>query len=201
MDEGSVMDNYKLRIKIGGFEFEAEGPKEEVTTQFNEFKELITSKELIESVSGLGQAKVKEKARDNGIDKNDSLMENNVEKKVKSEFSAENLNLIFTKDKRNIISLRIPPPRSERLHPDAILLLMYRYRQGENVDEVPVTKIKSGLNQSGIKITRIDRAIMSDVREGYVIKTGSGKGGRYRLTNRGVAATERVLRELLEMVA
>jgi hypothetical protein len=37
------VDNYRLKIKVGDHEFEAEGPSDVVKEQFNAFKELIAT--------------------------------------------------------------------------------------------------------------------------------------------------------------
>jgi hypothetical protein len=175
------MDNYKLRIKIGNNEFEAEGPKEAVMTQFEAFKELV---------SGLLSALPPKKLTENGSPPADIPAKGNVDR---------DLDVLFRTDK-DLVSLRIMPTKGKRHIMDAVLLSIYGHKFLLKQDEVLGTQLKASLRQSGIIAERIDRKIESDIKEGLILTSGYKKGTKYRLTNKGMADAEKLIQAILDQI-
>jgi hypothetical protein len=59
-----------------------------------------------------------------------------------------------------------------------------------------VTKLTEAMALSGLKVVRVDRAIDPHTTAGLVLKSGRGKGGKYRLSNTGLQRAEQLTVEL-----
>lgn len=178
------MDIYKLRIKIGVHEFEAEGPSKEVKAQFEAWKELIASLPISsppasEAVGKLPPYVAEVKTR---------------------EGSMAPWDIFSVDDKRKLITLKVHPT-GERRDADAALLALYGYKQIYTRDEVLVTKLKESLEVSGLRPERIDRTLSAHTKAGLVLKTGRSKGSKYRLTNTGFDYADNMARELFGQLA
>jgi hypothetical protein len=175
------MGEYRLKIKIGDHEFEADGPSEAVKDQFQAFKELIATipvhkPETIKPVTVEPTATP---------DPTELLAKRPVDSSVL-------LDRIF-REKGRVISLTAPPASET----DAVLLIAYGqrfYRENENATG---SEILDGMEESGYRKPRIDRILVGLADEGEVIITGAHRGKRYRLTNKGHAHAETIVRDTL----
>lgn len=174
------MEAFKLRVKIGPHEFEAEGPKESVTAQFEAWKALIGSTPpTTPPISKVVAAATEVRTREG--------------------FTAP-WDIFEVEDKRKLVTLRVHPTGETR-DADAVLLILYGYRQAFQQEDVPVTKIMESLRVSGLRPGRVDRAASPHVRAGLLLKAGkSGKGGKYRLTTTGFARADEMARSLFEQL-
>ena len=103
-------------------------------------------------------------------------------------------------ERRDLVTLRVHPTGDTR-DADAVLLLLYGYRVLRETDDVPVTKLTKSISMSGLRGDRIDRLAGEHVRTNLIVKHGSGKGGKYVLTNTGRARAETLTEELYRTVA
>ena len=69
----------------------------------------------------------------------------------------------------------------------AALLVMFGQKTSRNNDTVTASELRDGLEHSGYRFARVDRLMQPLCDEGLVIKIGTRKGTRYRLTNPGLA--------------
>jgi hypothetical protein len=187
------MDIAKLRIKIGVHEFEAEGPSDQVSRQFEVWKALITSAFPAEQLSpkAIQNTALMPGTAALGISGGDPAV---------SSVDASALAPIFTQDeKRDLVILRVLPTGEDR-HRAAVLLTLLGYLRLKRMDEVGVTKLKASLQSSGSAPDRVDRAATPSVVDGLLMKSGSGKGGKYRLTNKGIVKTEELVNGLLQQL-
>jgi hypothetical protein len=176
------MENYRVRMKVGVHEFEADGPKEEIDALFSQWREMIrgSAGELplnhrLEDVRSLAPPA----PPDSG------------------DVSVDDLAHVYAvDDRRDLVALRSLPTGESR-YADAVLLVLYGYRRLREIDEVLVTNLKASLDASGSSPARIDRIAEPSIREGLLLKGGKAKGGRYRLTTQGVARAENLVRTLL----
>jgi len=169
------MSDYRLKIKIGDHEFEADGPVEAVQSQFEIFKNLITT---------IPTNKPETAAPEN--------QEIPPQTPASQDISKSDLDRIFRSERR-IISLTISPSSDV----DAVLLILYGQRHYRNNESPTGGEILDGLEQSGYRAIRIDRIVTGLSSEGAVIITGRHRGKRYRLTNQGVVRTEGIVRDAL----
>jgi len=166
------MSDYRLRVRIGEHEFEADGPVDAVKAQFEAFKELIAD---------LGSRKT-------------TTTTDTPAQSLTSQYASAALNpdRIFRVEGR-VISATVPP-NSET---DAVLLILYGQKHYRNNENPTGSEIMDGMVQSGYRTTRIDRILSSLFDEGSVIITGAHRGKRYRLTNQGFTRAEGIVREAL----
>lgn len=180
------MADYRLKIKIGDHEFEAEGPAEVVQAQFEIFKELVSNVPVSASIvpphpppgstAGVGNS-------ENGS-------------KVTTAPQLE-LDKIMRVDGR-VVSLTVRAASAD----DGVLLMLLGQRQYRGNDSVTGGEIKDGLRQSGQPVERVDRVLdkLSADTSGLVITIGQRKGRRYRLTNAGVSKAQEISRALIATI-
>jgi hypothetical protein len=171
---GGNMAEYKLKVKIGEHEFEADGPVETVKSQFEAFKDLIV---------GLPSHKQE-------TVKTTASPETSTQTTPQS--GRFDVDRIFRADGR-VVSLTATPGSES----DAVLLILYgqrHYRENENPTG---SQVMDGMEQSGYRTPRIDRILGSLAADGAVIITGAHRGKRYRLTNQGFTRAEGIARETL----
>jgi len=176
------MADYRLKIKLGDHEFEAEGEADVVQAQFAMFKELVAS--------------VPVKAAKPVVDTLPPPVDGNGE-------PAENGDRIAGLDKIMKIEGRVVSLTVRAANPDeGVLLMLLGQRQYRGNNAVTGSEIVDGLTLSGQRFNRIDRVInkLSSDSSGLVITVGQGKGRRYRLTNAGVAAAQGVAQRLIALV-
>jgi hypothetical protein len=174
------MENeYRLKLSVGGNEFEASGSAEQVQHLFEEWKRLL------------------EKFGGNSAVRTEYAPPS---QKAAAQLGQAAVDRFFEFDeKRKLVQLRVIP-RGDRVEADALLLAVYGYRRVRGQDEVAVTTLKSSLQASGVAPDRIDRAAQKYVGDQLLLKRGRGKGGLYSLSNRGVARAEEIISSLISEV-
>jgi len=170
------MGPYRLKIKVGDHEFEAEGSEEAVQRQFEAWKELIAATP--------GQK--------------DATPANNTNQERNSDATSASLPLekIMRSDGR-IISLTAPP----ELAPEAALLILLGQRQIRSNEAVTGNEMMEGMQQSGFRLVRVDRILENLADSGAVIRSGVHRGTRYRLSNTGFARALDIARTVLGRIA
>src|SRR5574337_731557 len=164
------METFKLRVKIGDNEFEAEGPEETVRAQFDRGKSLVESTPApprrVEPQEPDHQGE--NDVRGGGVPTPHPV----------SDFAREQLAKIFqADDRRQTVALRVQTT-GERRYADAALLTLYGFHVLRGQDEVPTTRLMDALEIAGLSVPRIDRPVAPYVREGLILTVGSGKGTR-----------------------
>ncbi len=172
---------FKLRVKIDGQEFEAEGPAELVRGQFETFRAMMQE---LPGREGAGLP------RQNG---NDLPAQSEQTRGTVAPTHREGLaDLYRIASPPQALSLR-QLPAGTTPEADAVLLLLLGYQRLRNEDEVPATTLNAALAQSGCRIKRLDRILKAYLNDRSIVRTGRGKGGRYRLTNLGLHKAEGLL--------
>jgi hypothetical protein len=172
-----AMDNYRLKIKIGEHEFEAEGPEDAVRSQFEAFKELIAN-----PPQPIGAT-----TRPSVQGGNSSSLVGDGDVKLDKICRVEG----------RVVSLTVKP-EAEATAAQLIMLGQKVYREN---DTVTASQIKDGLERSGYRPTRIDRIMQPLEEEGSVTRFGQRKGTRYRFTNPGLAKAKNMAKEAIERVS
>src|SRR3989442_2638057 len=176
------MDAYRLRVKIGTSEFEAEGPEQMVKEQFEEFKRLIEPRGGGASVRSHGAAP----AATNG----DSHQETAPELPE----GYERMFQVEVRNGRKFVRLHFLPTGEGR-EAVALRLVLLGYRKVLNEDRVRVTTLLEALRSSGLPLQRLDGHAAGGIQEGLLLKGGTGKGGTYGLSVTGVKRAEEELTE------
>lgn len=177
-------ENQKIHIKLGDLEFEAEGDASSVSEALARFEALVAARPEIAAQLPRGTAQaMPDEQEDGGEDA--------------SEHHGLDLGRYFSVDgKRRLVTLRLHPSGPQR-NANAILLVLYGFLELLNEEDVLVGRVKDALEQSGIQPSRIDKAIAPHQRAGLVLRGGKpGPGGKYRLSNTGIAEAERLLNGL-----
>jgi hypothetical protein len=92
------------------------------------------------------------------------------------------------------VSLKmLPPPEGTNRSADAALLLIYGFHQLLGQSEAPVTKLMTGLRESGISVDRFDRTIAT--HSNLILKGGQKVGAKFRLNNQGMAQAASMIRK------
>ncbi len=189
------METTRLKVKIGVHEFDAEGPADQIAAQFQAWKELIAALPAAAPTQPSGSMTGRRTI---------TLPIDAVEEVKTPDGRSAPWDIFGNDSDRDLMTLKVHPPAGETRDGDAILLVMYGYRkcgnEGAGLVEVPVTKLKESLDVSGIRIARIDRAVAPYLKSGYLLKTGRGKGGVYRLTNTGFTKGEAMAHQLFSQL-
>ncbi len=186
------MEAYKLRVKVGQAEFEAEGPEDVVRDQFDLFMGCLSdSKQLKGVLTQLGDGEERVAEETQGLqsganlpsEKRDCLT---IEKRLKD---------VFKQASDGVVSLNMLP-QTEKRSADALILILYGYLQLNQQDTVPSVEVTQAARQSGVQIQRVSLTIAPH-RE-LVVTGGNRKSARYRLNNRGIAHAEQILEEMFD---
>jgi hypothetical protein len=172
------MDSYRIKVKIGDNEFEAEGSPEIVKAQFDAFRDLISS---LPSRNDTPTAP--------------TVQQPALIQQVAQDQEQPNFERMF-KVQGRVVSLTALPVSVV----DAVLLTLFGQRTFRNNDSITGAEIKDGLVQSGYRLDRVDRLVDKLTADGLVIKIGTGKASRYRLTNQGLARAIGLAKDVLATI-
>lgn len=179
-----LQEAFKLKLKIGGQEFEAEGQSDLVIRQFEVFRLLIQELGL-----ATGERPIHLEGRRS---LNLTIPQEPIPQA--SHRDIDLAKLFRVSPQTHLLSLR-QPPEGKYPEADAVLLLLLGHKRLRNEEDVPVTVLTEALKQSGCQVKRLDRILTVYMKDHSVIRSGRGKGGKYRLTNLGLKKAEIMLDE------
>lgn len=172
--------SYRLHIKLGNAEFDAEGPQAIVQEAYDKF--LCAVERNSGAVVHIQQEDAASSPHPDDAAQGERLGPALLQRAY------------ATDPKRGIVSLRALPPEGPNKAGEAGLMILYGSHALLQMTEVPVTRLKAGLRQSGIQVDRVDRIMAPYSR--VLIKGGAGVGGKYALNNQGTAQAEELLRKI-----
>lgn len=178
---GGFVESYKLKIKIGEHEFEAEGPVDIVQDQFATFRDLIATfpgRRAEEAAPPEIQPE-----RDGG---------GAIATGSPTGLALEKISRV---DGR-VISLTVTPASVQ----EAVLVILLCQRHFRSNDSVTGGEIMDGLRQSGHIAARADYVLDKMAAEGLVIRIGIGRARRYPLTNAGVTKAQESAKAFLALI-
>lgn len=180
-----TMGPYKLRIKIGAHEFEADGEADTVKQQFEEFKTLIadySNAALDSRTAEVPPLNLPPAVPPVGI------------------AIAERLSKVVKVDAKKPLVLSALPQGQNR-EGDAALVLLLAYKVFRQQELVGGAALLDGMKTSGYTIARVDRPLMQKLVEAqpspFVLRSGKKRGVTYRLTTPGEARAREVAEEIL----
>jgi hypothetical protein len=193
------MDVFKLRIKLGADEFEAEGTQEYVEKQRHIFLEQIETR---------GSQPTPAKNESRSADANEIPPNGNghlsSENSGRQNLSGANLPSLTDMSKiatqqGDIITLSAAPS-GESADEDSLMLLLLAHKVMRTADSVPTNYLLAGMKQSGRSVDRLDR-VFGKIDSTLIIRTGVKRGAKYRLMNPGVTKARGLAQQLLLNVA
>jgi hypothetical protein len=172
------MDTCRLRIKIGPYEMEAEGPRDFVETHYGSFSERIPKTTQLVPVNPPGH-RTEVPGADDG---------------------ARFTPLFHLEPNGTKLSLTVKPA-GESAELDGLLLVLLGHKETRGIDTVSADELLFGLKQSGYPIDRTDRIAAKAEADGFLTKTGVRRGTRYRLTVPGLSRAKATAEGLIENLA
>jgi hypothetical protein len=170
------MDTTRIKVKIGDYEFDAEGPTAVVQDQFKAFQEIVsTAPHVAASTHGKHDHQVISQQEDPN-----SLPHIPIEK------------ILHVAGR--VVSLTALPKSAT----DAALLILLGHKDLRNNVSVTGQEIGDGLDQSGRPVPRVDRVMDAALEDALVLKTGIKRGTRYRLTNQGLSKALNIAKDLIK---
>jgi hypothetical protein len=179
------MADYRLKIKIGDHEFEAEGPADAVQAQFQMFKELVASTPAAPATPA---PKPKDRQEDAEDIKNGNENGN-------GDGTGLDLTKIMKVDDR-VVSMTVPAESVS----DGVLLILFGQREFRANDSVTGFEVLQGLQMTGQPVDRVDKTLNRLATDGLVITIGIRRGRRYRLTNTGMTKAREIAKGLIATV-
>lgn len=185
------MEAFRLKLKVGPHEFEAEGSQESVEKQLAIWRDLIASPSATPPVVASPPPPPAPAPQAPGAP--------SAPQPTPPVADPERVSLdrLFRHDGR-VVSLTALPTGDNRTA-DAALLITYGQRVYNGKELVTGQEVMDGLEQSGLTIERIDRS-WGPHQDVNVIRTGTRRGVRYRLTNPGNARAKEIVRDLLAIL-
>ena len=168
------METHRIKTKIGVHEFEAEGPKELVTAQFEAFMAAVSSMPK-DTPTTITPPVVPPPPLP-----------------LVTAATGEVLERVFRQgDTLSLAAL----PAGDNATPDAMLALLYGYLKLKGETTVTGTSLMKSAKLSGVAIDRVDRAMNQPE---YVLAAGVRKARRYQLNNRGISRAEDIIKAILQ---
>lgn len=189
------MDKLKLRVKASDYELEAEGSRDFLNEQYEAFKQLLGDMTQKSIASG-AQGKIAfPSPRDSRVaplpgEKTD----------VPPNFQAKSFQkLLVWNDRTQRVTITILPDGPTRIA-DTVLLLLLGYRELQGLSQVSALNLNQGLKSAGIDDVRLDREMAPYLKARLVLRSGVGKGSRYRLSTRGVKRAQELAQSLATLI-
>ena len=83
---------------------------------------------------------------------------------------------------------------------DTVLLLLLGYRELRGLSQVSALDLNESLKAAGFEQVRLDRIMSPYLKDRLVLRSGVGKGSRYRLTTRGVKRARELVQTLAALI-
>ena len=175
------MGELTLKVTIGEFHFEADGPAEAVGAQFERFTRTIAPPPPEPGPSTPQPEPAPEES---------PIMES-APAASKAEVEGLALERVIAVSGR-AVSLRIAPKLE-----DAVLLILLGQKSFRRNEAVSGADVMSGIRSSGFRVIRVDSILMRHASRGLIVATGKRRNRRYRLSTDGVMRGEKIARELI----
>lgn len=179
--------SYRLKVRLGSHEFEADGPEEVVREQFAIF---------LQAANSLGAAAPSPRSNSQSESGQGNGEQGRAGESEEGNGDVESMWNRAYKRNGDRLSLHVLP-QTKTQNADAILLLLYGYQTILKQESVKTTDAMDAAKQSGLRIDRIDRNLPAS-HNALVIRGGNGKGTRYSLNNRGLAYAQELLEQMFE---
>lgn len=189
------MDKLKLRVKASDYELEAEGSREFLNEQYEAFKQLLEGVTQKPVVSGPAEKIDFPSSRDSHVpplpgEKTGASRSSQVKSFQK---------LLVWNDRTQRVTSTVLPDGPTRIA-DTVLLLLLGYRELRGLSQIAALLLNQGLRAAGFDDFRLDREMAPYLKGRLVLRSGVGKGSRYRLTTRGVKRAQELVQALATLL-
>lgn len=186
------MDNLRLRVKASEYELEAEGGRDFIRQQYEAFRQLLEN---------VAQKTVPTDSFDCSTSSQlpaSPLPDKKIAVRRSSQVGTFRKLLAWDERTQRVTSTVIPdgPMRIA----DTVLLLLLGYRELRGLSQVSALLLNEGLRSAGFNEFRLDRTMSPYLKERLVLRSGVGKGSRYRLTTRGVKQANELVQTLAVLI-
>ena len=185
------MDNSRLRVKASDYELEAEGSRDFVREQYEAFRRLlgeVPEKSAVPESRETVERLPSPQAPASPLPGEKTSVARNTQAKSFQK-------LLVWNDRTQQVKLTAIPDGPMRIA-DTVLLLLLGYRELRGLSQVSALDLNQGLRSAGIDSFRLDREMAPYVKARLVLRSGVGKGSRYRLTTRGVKKAHELVQTL-----
>ena len=189
------MDKLKLRVKASDYELEAEGSRDFLNEQYEAFKQLLGAVTQKSVVSGSRGKMDFPSSRASGVaplpDKKTGVPPNSQATSFQK--------LLVWDDRTQRVKITALPDGPTSIA-DTVLLLLLGYRELRGLSQISALDLNQGLRSAGIDDVRLDREMAPYLKARLVLRSGVGKGSRYRLTTRGVKQAQELVQTLATLI-
>lgn len=189
------MHNLRLRIKASDYELEAEGSRDFVREQYEAFRRLLgdgseksvlpESRDRVESSTAPESPASPLPGEKTGSQRN---------------ARTESFQKLLVWDSRTQQVKSTVLPEGPMRIADTVLLLLLGYRELRGLSQVSALDLNEGLRAAGFNQFRLDRIMAPYLEARLVLRSGVGKGSRYRLTTRGVKRAQELVQSLAALL-
>lgn len=189
------MDKLKLRVKASDYELEAEGSRDFLNEQYEAFKQLLgdmTQKSVASGTRGEIDFPSPRDSRVAPLPGEKTGIPPNPQAKSFQK-------LLVWDDRTQRVKITVLPDGPTRIA-DTVLLLLLGYRELRELSQVSALDLNQGLRSAGFEDFRLDREMAPYLKARLVLRSGIGKGSRYRLTTRGVKQAQELVQTLATLI-
>lgn len=189
------MDKLRLRVKASDYELEAEGSRDFLNEQYEAFKQLLEDVAQKPVVSGEREKIDFPSSRDSEVS---PLPDEKAA--VPRSFQPKSFQkLLVWDDRTQRVASTVLPEGPTRIA-DTVLLLLLGYRELRGLSQISALLLNQGLRSSGFDDFRLDREMAPYLKARLALRSGVGKGSRYRLTTRGVKKAQELVQTLAALL-
>jgi len=185
----------KLRVKASDYELEAEGSRDFVHEQYEAFKQLLDDVTKNPVLSGSREKVDFSSSRESRIPPLPGG-----KKAVPGKPQAKSFQkLLVWDDRTQQVKIMVLPEGPTKVA-DTVLLLLLGYRELRGLSQVSALDLNQGLESAGFDDYRLDREMAPYLKARQVLRSGVGKGSRYRLSTRGVKQANELVQTLAALL-
>ncbi len=189
------MDKLKLRVKASDYELEAEGSRDFLNEQYEAFRRLLDDAAQKSVKSGADAKNDFPSPRDS---QRSPLPGEKTDGPGRSHAKSFQKLLVWDDLTQQVRSMALPEGSSKIA--DTVLLLLLGYRELQGLSQISALILNQGLRSAGFEDFRLDREMAPYLKARLVLRSGVGKGSRYRLTTRGVKQAQELIQTLAALI-
>ena len=189
------MHNLRLRIKASDYELEAEGSRDFVREQYEAFRRLLgdgSGKSVLPESGDTVESSTAPESPDPPLPGKKAGGQRNARPRSFQK-------LLVWDNRIQQVKTTVLPDGPMRIA-DTVLLILLGYRELRGLSQVPALDLNEGLRAAGLDDFRLDREMAPYLKDRLVLRSGVGKGSRYRLTTRGVKQAHELVQTLAALI-